>query len=201
MMRSIGLAIALILSSEIALADEAYDALLGSMNAKGQASLDRLQQDPVQAFCSQPRTEPLDAAVAESLRKAQLASVVYPDSGQFLGDWQQGALIANNGRGLQYSDDPTIEKGGNCYACHQMAPTELAYGTMGPSLTGYGARGKSDTVLRYTWAKLWNPHAYGMCSHMPRFGEQGILTIEQLRHVMAYLFDPASPVNLPADSD
>jgi sulfur-oxidizing protein SoxX len=33
---------------------------------------------------------------------------------------------------------------------------------------------------------------------MPRFGEAGILTEQQLKDVMAYLFDPTSPVNLPA---
>jgi sulfur-oxidizing protein SoxX len=30
---------------------------------------------------------------------------------------------------------------------------------------------------------------------MPRFGAQGILSEQQLRDVMAYLLDPASPVN------
>ena len=30
---------------------------------------------------------------------------------------------------------------------------------------------------------------------MPRFGHQGILTEEQLKHVVALLLDPESPVN------
>jgi sulfur-oxidizing protein SoxX len=30
---------------------------------------------------------------------------------------------------------------------------------------------------------------------MPRFGDAGILTEDQLRHVMALLMDPKSPVN------
>jgi sulfur-oxidizing protein SoxX len=30
---------------------------------------------------------------------------------------------------------------------------------------------------------------------MPRFGAAGILTEQQLRDVMAFLFDPQSPVN------
>ena len=118
-----------------------------------------------------------------------------PADGQYLGDWQRGAEVAGNGRGLQSSDDPTQPNGGNCYACHQLAPNEVAYGTLGPSLTGYGARGQSEAMLQYTWTKLWDTHAYNLCSHMPRFGAQGILTEQQLKDVMAYLLDPASPVN------
>ncbi len=30
---------------------------------------------------------------------------------------------------------------------------------------------------------------------MPRFGHRGILTEQQMKDVMAYLFDAASPVN------
>jgi sulfur-oxidizing protein SoxX len=30
---------------------------------------------------------------------------------------------------------------------------------------------------------------------MPRFGDAGILTEQQIKDVMAYLFDPESPVN------
>jgi sulfur-oxidizing protein SoxX len=30
---------------------------------------------------------------------------------------------------------------------------------------------------------------------MPRFGTQGILTEQQIKDVMAFLLDPASPVN------
>jgi sulfur-oxidizing protein SoxX len=70
---------------------------------------------------------------------------------------------------------------------------------LGPSLTNYGARGQSDVMLKYTWTKLWNTHAYNVCSHMPRFGAQGILTEQQLKDVMAFLFDPDSPVNNRAE--
>ena len=97
------------------------------------------------------------------------------------------------------SDDPAQPNGGNCYACHQLAPNEVAYGTLGPSLTGYGARGQSEAMLQYTWTKLWDTHAYNLCSHMPRFGAQSILTEQQLKDVMAYLLDPASPVNQAAE--
>jgi sulfur-oxidizing protein SoxX len=54
-------------------------------------------------------------------------------------------------------------------------------------------------MLKYTWTKLWNTHAYNVCSHMPRCGAQGILTEQQLKDVMAFLFDPDSPVNNRAE--
>ena len=82
-----------------------------------------------------------------------------------------------------------------------MAPAELAFGTLGPPLDRYGAlRGRSEPILKYTWTRLWNSHAYNACSHMPRFGDAGILSEQQLKDVMAYLFDPASPVNQAAQS-
>ncbi len=173
--------------------------LQNSFVAKNQATMDRLQRDAVQSACSAPRGMPLDNDMLASLRAERLDAVVLPADGEYLGDWQRGAEVAGNGRGLQSSDDPTQPNGGNCYACHQLAPVEVAYGTLGPSLTGYGARGQSVAMLQYTWTKLWDTHAYNLCSHMPRFGAQGILTEQQLKDVMAYLLDPASPVNQAAE--
>lgn len=181
--------------------DDVYDVLKRSMVEKNQATLDRIEQDEVQAFCSKPRDERGDDETLKAIRAASLAAVKMPADGDFLGDWQRGYDIANNGRGLQYSDDPNDPNGGNCYACHQLDPREVAYGNIGPSLTNYGIRGLSKPVLEYTWTKLWDTHAYNTCSHMPRFGAQGILTEQQLKDVMAYLLDPESPVNIPVESE
>ena len=180
-------------------ADEIEAVLQNSFVAKNQATMDRLERDAVQTACSASRGVPLDNDMLASLRAERLAAVVLPADDQYLGDWQRGAEVAGNGRGLQSSDNPTQPNGGNCYACHQLAPDEVAYGTLGPSLTGYGARGQSEAMLQYTWTKLWDTHAYNLCSHMPRFGAQGILTEQQLKDVMAYLLDPASPVNQAAE--
>ena len=49
--------------------------------------------------------------------------------------------------------------------------------------------------MQYTWGKLWNSKAYSACSHMPRFGHMGLLDEDQIRHIMALLLDPKSPVN------
>lgn len=196
-----GITIALIasISARTIAADEIEAVLQNSFVAKNQATMDRLQRDGVQTACSAQRGMPLDNDMLASLRAERLAAVVLPADDEYLGDWQRGAEVAGNGRGLQSSDDPTQPNGGNCYACHQLAPDEVAYGTLGPSLTGYGARGQSEAMLQYTWTKLWDTHAYNLCSHMPRFGAQGILTEQQLKDVMAYLLDPASPVNQAAE--
>ena len=191
--RIVGLSLAA--ASWTSAAEDIAAVLESSFIAKNQATMARLQQDAVQELCSAPRGTPVEETVLSELRQQRLDAVVLPVDGVFLGDWQRGAEVASNGRGLQSSDDPTKPNGGNCYACHQLAPDEVAYGTLGPSLTGYGARGQSEPMLRYTWTKLWDTHAYNLCSHMPRFGAQGILSEQQLRDVMAYLLDPASPVN------
>ena len=117
-------------------ADEIEAVLQNSFVAKNQATMERLQRDAVQTACSAPRGMPLDNDMLASLRAERLAAVVLPADGKYLGDWQRGAEVAGNGRGLQSSDDPTQPNGGNCYACHQLAPNEVAYGTLGPSLTG-----------------------------------------------------------------
>ena len=202
-MKALTVGITIVLTASLAawtMASDGIEAVLqNSFVGKNQATMDRLQRDAVQTACSAPRGMPLDNDMLASLRAERLAAVVLPADGQYLGDWQRGAEVAGNGRGLQSGDDPTQPNGGNCYACHQLAPDEVAYGTLGPSLKGYGARGQSEAMLQYTWTKLWDTHAYNLCSHMPRFGAQSILTEQQLKDVMAYLLDPASPVNQAAE--
>ena len=75
-------------------------------------------------------------------------------------------------------------------------PGEVAYGTLGPSLTNTGPDNLGYVAVHLDQR---GTHAYNLCSHMPRFGAQGILTEQQLKDVMAYLLDPASPVNQAAE--
>lgn len=169
-------------------------ALASSYRAKGQAGMDRLQRSSMQQACSSLKDP--DEAQAAKLREAAQASVKFPADGQYLGDWKAGKALAGIGTGMQFSDDPQKPNGGNCYACHQLEDAELGYGTLGPSLKGYGKiYGNSEAVYKYVWTRLYNPHAFNACSHMPRFGDAGILTEQQMKDVMALLFDPASPVN------
>ena len=166
-----------------------------SFRAQGQAGLDRLDRDEVQALCSKhPNGLPRD--LAEKLEKAQLATIRYPASGKLMGDWREGERIAQSGVGKQFNDDPSRPSGGNCYACHRLSPQELSFGTIGPSLYRFGEqRGTSDAIRRYAYGKIYNPEAFSACSNMPRFGHNRILTEDQITHLVALLLDPDSPVN------
>lgn len=169
-----------------------------SFTSKGPATVEGvLNQDATQKACSQyPDRSKVPAAVAKKVEAAELKQVKYPADNNWLGDWKEGEKIAQNGRGMQFTDAVGGTNGGNCYACHQLTKAEISFGNIGPSLYQYGKlRGNSQEVVRYTWGKIWDSNAFSACSNMPRFGHKGILTEQQIRDVMALLFDPASPVN------
>ncbi|WP_114653020.1 sulfur oxidation c-type cytochrome SoxX [Polynucleobacter necessarius] len=169
-----------------------------SFEAKGQAGLDRLDQDAAQKFCSNPVN--LDGGgdpkVREKIQKENLAMIKQPSDGKYIGDWKSGEKIAQSGRGATWRDKPGSVNGGGCYNCHQISPKEISYGNIGPSLTGYGKlRGYSKEVVAYTWNRINNSKAYNVCSNMPRFGHFKLLNEKQMQDVMALLLDPESPVN------
>jgi sulfur-oxidizing protein SoxX len=178
--------------------EESVQAVKSSFKERGPAKLDRLDQNEIQAVCSEAQMagKEVPKAEREALEKKVLATIKYPADGKFLGDFKQGERVAQSGVGLQWSDGPGTVSGGNCYACHQIAPQEISFGNIGPSLKGYGkVRGTNEATLKYTWGKIWNTHAYNLCSQMPRYGDAGILTEAQIKDVMALLLDPNSPVN------
>ena len=187
-----------------------YDALVaqmmsGSFRDEGIAKVDRLQQDEANAACSKAQGANLPDSVANPIQQAALKSVRMPADGVFLGDWREGEKLAQNGRGMTWTDKSAASSanGGNCYNCHQISKTEISFGTIGPSLYNYGKlRGVTDPqsaaakpIVEYTWTKLWNAKAYNACSGMPRFGHAGLLDETQLKHLMALILDPKSPVN------
>jgi len=174
-----------------------------SFREQGIAKLDRIHQDEGQAACSGP-TPPPDS-VARKIEADAYATVRLPADGNYIGDWRQGEKLAQNGRGMTWTDNSSAASanGAQCYNCHQLDKTEVSYGTIGPSLWNYGRiRGVRDVgdpgsapIIQYTWRKLWNSKAFSACSNMPRFGHAGLLDEKQLRDVMALLLDPKSPVN------
>lgn len=168
-----------------------------SFKEKGQAKLDRIEQDDMQRLCSQyPGGHDMPKETNAQLEKAQQALIKYPADGKFLGDWKNGEKVAQSGQGKQYSDDPAKPSGGNCYACHQLTKAEVSYGTIGPSLYNFAKlRGYGEQIQRYAWGKVYNSQAYSACTNMPRFGHAKILNEQQMRDVVALLMDPASPVN------
>ena len=186
-----------------------YDKLtaeaIKTFHSKGIAKVERLQQDDSNRLCSQADVagKPLDAATAKAIEEANMKAMQWPSDGKFLGDWKQGNKIAESGRGMTWSDKTTSNNGGNCYNCHQITKEQVSYGTLGPSLYNYGKlRGVTDpnspaskAVVEYTWGKIWNARAYNACSNMPRAGHNGVLDQDQVRHLVALLLDPNSPVN------
>ena len=184
--------------------DEATRQVLkSSFRDQGIAKLDRLQLDASNQACSDSEGAALDDKLSKAIEAANLQTVKFPADGQLIGNWAEGERIAQNGRGLTWTDSATAANGGSCYNCHQISKAEVSYGSIGPSLYNYGKlRGVTDPaavvskpIVDYTWGKLWNSKAYNACSGMPRFGHANILTVEQIKDVMALLLDPKSPVN------
>lgn len=159
----------------------------------------RLRQDEVQALCSQyPNNLPPD--IATRILISQQRTMRYPAGGKMIGDWREGEKLASIGTGGQLSsikpEQSGTRRGGNCYACHALAPSEVAAGNLGPSLTGFGKlRGTSPNAVKRTYEQIFNVQAFYPCSLMPRFGHNGWLTPEQIADAVAFLLDPESPVN------
>jgi sulfur-oxidizing protein SoxX len=177
-----------------------------SFHDRGQAGLQRLtKNDQTNILCSLSDASgiPISKTTEHEIELENYKTIQWPASGQYLGDWKKGEAIAQSGRGKTWSDDIQTPNGGNCYNCHQISPQEISYGTLGPSLYQYGTlRGvgrltsqEMQPVIEYTWGKIWNAKAYNACSVMPRAGHMGILTPEQISHLVALLLDPQSPVN------
>lgn len=161
--------------------------------------LDRLKQDEAMALCSQYKDNP-PAAVRARIEKAQLETIRFPVEGRLVGDWKKGEELASSGRGGHIGkiqpDPKGTPRGGNCYACHQLATKEVAYGTIGPSLHNFGkVRGYGEDIARYAYMKVYNAQAFSACTNMPRFGYHAWLTPEQIADIVAFLMDPESPVN------
>ncbi|MEN9983250.1 MAG: SoxX protein, partial [Pseudomonadota bacterium] len=181
-------------------AAEVLASIKASFAERGLAKLDRLDQTEIQKVCSESLSSGVEVpkATREKMEQAIYAAIPYPEDGKYIGDWKEGEKIAQNGRGLQFSDVAGVPNGSNCYACHQLTPTEISFGNQGPSLMKYGiirgvkdvASKDSEAIVKYTWARIWNGHAFNACNGMPRYGDAGILTQAQLKDVMALLLDP-----------
>jgi len=169
-----------------------------SFREQGIAKLDRIEQDEFQKLCS----DEVFYASKEGQKKAielqekALKEIKPPSDGKYLGDWKAGEVIAQSGRGFTWTDTIKTVNGGGCYNCHQITKEEISFGTIGPSLLGYGKmRGNSQPIIEYTWNRINNSKAYNACSNMPRMAHFNLLTEQQMKDVMALLLDPASPVN------
>ncbi len=182
-------------AADEALYSEFKDMIDRSFKTTGIAAKHRMYQLDFQKECSSEK--PLSAKALKAIEADQLKTIRYPADGKYSsGNWKEGEKIALSGRGLTWTDKTPYDNGGGCYNCHQMSHKELAYGTIGPSLADWGKiRGSGADNVKYTWGKIYNAKAFNGCSNMPRNGDSDILTEQQIKHLMAYLLEPESPVN------
>ncbi|HYD57056.1 MAG TPA: sulfur oxidation c-type cytochrome SoxX [Burkholderiales bacterium] len=174
--------------------DEVTAVLKRDFHERGQAKMERVELDEVQRLCNVHADNP-PAEQARALEAKLLAAIPFP-SGSLIGDWKAGEKIAQSGRGAMWSDKPGEAAGGSCYNCHELSPKTTSFGTIGPSLRGFGKlRGSTPEMQRYAYGKIWNAKAYNLCSQMPRLGHSKTLTEQQIKDLVALLLDPASPVN------
>jgi sulfur-oxidizing protein SoxX len=186
------------LTAPLALAEptarEVQDIHLRDFHAKGIVKKEAVAQDAVQRICTVTNDRP-SAEIARQLEADQMKTIAFP-AGDLMGDWKRGEDIAQSGRGMTFSDAAGTPNGGSCYNCHQIAAKEISYGTLGPSLQGFGkTRGAGAEMQKYVYGKIYNAKAYNACSQMPRLGFSGTLTEQQIKDLVAYLLDPASPAN------
>jgi L-cysteine S-thiosulfotransferase len=156
----------------------------------------RFDQDETMKECSLNENSP-PKAVADAITRREKAKIEYPADGKLIGDWKSGEKLAQSGYGLRFTDyPPRGVNGGNCYACHQLTKAEVSYGTIGPSLLHYGKiRNFSEADTKAVYEKIYNAQAAYPCSNMPRFGTNKVLTIDQIRDLVALVMSPDSPVN------
>jgi len=174
-------------------------AIKSSFTAPAPQLLARLDQDAAQKICSRIGDAKLnEKEIAEVVRLGR-ESIRYPASGKLVGNWKVGERLAHDGAGDRIQGgrlEARKENGGLCQNCHALAPGEINVGNIGPSLTGYGRdRGNSEAIAKFTYEKIYNAWTVFPCSNMPRLGATGHLKPEQVADLVAYLIDPASPVN------
>lgn len=156
----------------------------------------RVNQDETMKVCSATRNAP-SAAQGDAIMARERAKIKYPDDNNLMGDWKKGEAFAQSGYGGRFTDyPPSRPNGGNCYACHQMTQAEVSYGTVGPSLREYGKiRKYAAEDVKAVYDKIYNAHAAFPCSLMPRLGSNGVLSIDQIKDLVALVMSPESPVN------
>jgi len=156
----------------------------------------RLTPDETMKICAATHNDPPKAQLA-AIEKAEKTKIEYPADNNYLGDWKKGEALAQSGYGLRFTDYPARRaNGGNCYACHQLTKAEVSYGTIGPSLLGYGKlRDFKYSEVKVAYEKIYDSHVTFPCSLMPRFGANKVLSIEQIKDLVALLMSKDSPVN------
>ena len=189
------------ITADQAKVDAAYNAMIeSSFDKKKNVGYENIIPDEAQKTCSKYKNNPPQDVVLKMIEDAK-KTIVYPANGKFIGDWKNGEVLANIGKGghVGYTnpEKPDAKKGGNCYACHTLDTKEVAAGTMGISLTNYGKDRKDaqQETAKFVYERIYNAYAYTPCSSMPRFGLHKWVTPEEIADMVAYVVDLNSPVN------
>jgi sulfur-oxidizing protein SoxX len=172
-------------------------ALVASTFAKAAAPWKaRLDQDQTQRICSRTRDMP-SSSEARAIADREATRVVMPADGSLSGQWAAGEVVAKSLKGGHFDDPPETINGGSCIACHQLDAASMKMaGTIGPSLVNYGRdRHFAQDAVKTAYVKIYDSNVAVPCSKMPRFGVHAVLSQQQITDVVAYLFDPMSPVN------
>lgn len=97
--------------------------------------MQRIEQDEAMKLCGQYKDNP-PAAVRQKIELAQKATIRYPVEGKLIGSWKEGEKIAAHGRGghigFVQPDAPMTPRGGNCYACHELAKKKWHMARLAP---------------------------------------------------------------------
>lgn len=73
-----------------------------SFRTQGIADVKRIEQDLGQKACSSD--QPPSESVAKQIEAESLASIKWPANGQYIGDWKEGEKLAQNGRGMTWTE-------------------------------------------------------------------------------------------------
>lgn len=92
-------------------------------------------------------------------------------SGPREGDQVRGEQIALNVRW------------GNCLSCHSL-PNGHEGGTIAPSLAEYGRRG---LPFDYTFQRIWDGRMFNPDAHMPVYGPNDVLSIQDILDLIAFI--------------
>ena len=76
--------------SDEAVRAQATEVMKASFKPRGQANLDRLDQDETQRVCSAYAGHALPGDVAKRIEQDNLKTIGYPADGKLLGDWKNG---------------------------------------------------------------------------------------------------------------
>ena len=100
------------------------DVVKNSFRDQGLVKVSVLAPEDINTACTAAEVagKPIDPDLANALQEAQLKTIKWPADGNYLGDWKKGEALAQNGRGMTWTDDAETSNGGNCSNCHQFDP-------------------------------------------------------------------------------